>query len=74
MINSIKAGKPLNELQSVAESTMTAIMGRMSTYTGESLTWQKALASKLDTMPANLTLDMELPVSPVSVPGKTKFV
>ena len=74
MINSIKAGKPLNELQSVAESTMTAIMGRMSTYTGESLTWDKALASKLDTMPANLSLEMALAVPPVSVPGKTKFV
>ena len=34
LIASIRAGKPLNELKTVAESTLTAIMGRMSAYTG----------------------------------------
>ncbi len=35
LIDSIRAGKPLNELKNVAESTLTAIMGRMSAYTGK---------------------------------------
>ena len=35
LIESIRSGKPLNELKQVAESTMTCILGRMTTYTGE---------------------------------------
>ncbi len=74
LINSIKAGKPLNELEQVTNSTMTAIMGRMSTYTGQALKWDQAVGSKLSTMPEGLTLDMSIEVPPVSQPGKTKFV
>jgi predicted dehydrogenase len=74
LVASISAGKPLNELQNVAESTMTAIMGRMSAYTGRGLTWEQAMKSKQDTMPAELTWNMSLPVSPVPYPGKTKLV
>ena len=73
LVKSIRAGKPLNELQQVAESTMTAIMGRMSAYSGQGLTWAQAMKAKQDTMPANLTLDMKLEVSAVPYPGKTKF-
>ena len=35
LIESIRSGKPINELKNVAESTLTAIMGRMSAYTGK---------------------------------------
>ena len=45
LIASIRAGKPLNELKNVAESTLTAIMGRMSAYTGKTVTWEEALDS-----------------------------
>jgi myo-inositol 2-dehydrogenase/D-chiro-inositol 1-dehydrogenase len=74
LIESIRSGKPLNELKQVAESTLTAIMGRMSAYTGKEVTWEKALNSKEDLMPTNLTLDMDLPVAPVAIPGRTKLV
>jgi len=73
LLASIKAGKPLNELQTVAESTMSAIMGRMSTYTGEALTWDQALNSKQDLLPEHLAFG-PLPTPPVAVPGQTKFV
>ena len=66
--------KHYNELKSVAESTMTAIMGRMSTYTGKKLTWDRALNSKEDLMPAKLAWDMSLPEPPIAVPGKTPLV
>ncbi len=72
LIQSIKAGRPLNELQSVTESTMTAILGRMAAYSGEVVTWEKALASTKSTMPEGLTEDMALKVDPVPVPGKYK--
>ena len=46
----------------VAESTLTAIMGRMSAYTGQAVTWQQALDSQQNLMPQNLAMDMSLPV------------
>jgi predicted dehydrogenase len=74
LIQSIRAGKPLNELLAVTESTMTAILGRMATYSGKELTWEQALASPEDTMPKNISWDMKLPVPELPIPGKTKFV
>jgi len=72
LIQSIRAGKPLNELKTVAESTMTAIMGRMAVYSGQVVTWDMALNSKELTMPADLKLKAELAVAPIPVPGKYK--
>jgi predicted dehydrogenase len=74
LIDSIRAGKPINELKNVAESTLTAIMGRMTAYTGKAVTWDKALKSTEDLMPPKLDLKMSLPVPPVAVPGKTPLV
>jgi hypothetical protein len=74
LIESIRSGQPLNELKQVAESTLTAIMGRMSAYTGKEVSWDQALNSQEDLMPKDLTLDMSLPETPVAVPGKTKLV
>jgi myo-inositol 2-dehydrogenase / D-chiro-inositol 1-dehydrogenase len=74
LIQSIRSGKLLNELQAVTESTMTAIMGRMAAYTNTELTWEQAVNSKLDTFPKNLTAGMALPVAPVPEAGRnSKF-
>ena len=52
LIKSIRAGKPLNEGQRIAESTLTAIGARMSAFTGRSFSWKWLLnASKLDLVP-----------------------
>src|SRR5262249_39762818 len=74
LIQSIRAGKPINELKNVAESSLTAVMGRMSAYTGKSVTWDQALNSKEDTFPAKLDWNMQLSVPPVAQPGKTPLV
>jgi predicted dehydrogenase len=74
LIESIRSGKPLNELKRVAESTMTAILGRMSTYTGKALKWEEALNSQEKLMPDTLDWNTQLPQWTVAVPGKTKFV
>ena len=76
LIESIRSGKPINELKRVAESTLTAIMGRMSTYTGKALTWEQALNSKEQLMPEpeNLDWNTKLPEWTVAIPGKTQFV
>ncbi len=74
LIASIRAGKPLNEGRRIAESTLCAIMGRMSAYTGRALSWDWAMkASKLDLFPAKLELGPN-PVDPVAVPGVTPLV
>jgi predicted dehydrogenase len=73
LIESIRSGKPLNELKNVAESTLTAIMGRMTAYTGKAVSWDKALNSQEDLMPSKLDF-VSMPVAPVAVPGKTPLV
>jgi predicted dehydrogenase len=74
LIEAVRSGKPFNELKNVAESSLTAVMGRMSAYTGQAVSWEQALNSKQDTFPANLTWDMPLSVSPTPVPGKTRLI
>ncbi len=71
LIASIRSGKPLNEGRQVAESTMTAILGRMSAYSGQEVTWEAGLASTVSLMPAKLEMG-SLSVPAVAVPGKTK--
>ncbi len=74
LIASIRAGKPLNEGKRIAESTMCAIMGRMSAYTGRALSWDWAMkASKLDLFPVRLEFGPN-PVDAVAVPGVTPLV
>jgi predicted dehydrogenase len=74
LVQSIRAGKPINELKNVAESTLTAIMGRMSAYTGKAVSWDKALGSHENLVPEKLDWAMSLPVPPVATPGKTPLV
>lgn len=38
--NAIKNGQEINELARVAESTLTAMMGRIAAYTGDNVTWE----------------------------------
>ena len=63
-----ESGPYLNEGQRVAESTMTAIMGRDSAYSGKKLTWTEAINSDVRLGPDRYAFGA-LPVRPVSVPG-----
>ncbi len=75
LINSIRKGEPLNELENVAFSTLTAIMGRHATYTGKQVTWDFLLnKSTEDLIPAKLDWDMSMPQVAVAVPGRTKLI
>lgn len=74
LIESIQGkGVYLNEAKRVGESTLTAIMGRMSAYTGKSMTWEQAMSSQLDLSPTAYAFG-ELPVRAVSIPGKTPLI
>lgn len=64
-----------------AHSTMTSILGRMATYSGQIITVDQALASNLNIMPSSLSWDADMPVKPdangeypAAIPGKTKYV
>jgi predicted dehydrogenase len=74
LLESIVSGNPLNELRQVAESTLTAIMGRMSAYTGKAVAWEDALNSKLDTFPKDLDLKGSLAEPPFPRPGVTELI
>jgi predicted dehydrogenase len=70
LLKSIRGEGPyINEGVRTAESTMTAIMGRMSAYTGQELTWDQAINSDLSLVHEGLSFDKEYPVRPIAVPG-----
>ena len=72
LYKSIKANEGYNEGVQVAESTMTAIMARMSAYSGEEITWEQAINSNVALMPSDLTMDTPIPIPHVAIPGTTK--
>ncbi len=78
LIEAIRNDTPYNELEIAAMSTMTAIMGRMATYSGKLIEWDEAINSKLQLMPEKVSWDMDPPVKPdadgnypIAVPGRT---
>lgn len=73
LIESIRAGRKINDLKNITESTLTAIMGRMSAYTGKAISWKQALNSTEKLGPAKLQWG-DLPVPPVAIPEQTELV
>lgn len=79
LIAAILAGQPYNEADWAAESTMTAILGRMATYSGKIVTWNDAINSQLELGPKELDWNVQPPVKPgpdgcyaCAIPGVTK--
>ena len=79
----LRAGRIPNEGEAGALSTMTAIFGRMATYSGQVLDWDKCLNSQIVTSPVDKFTSMqdEPPTKPnadglynVPMPGQTKVV
>jgi predicted dehydrogenase len=69
---SIRSGRPINNGEYMTKSTLMAIMGRMATYTGQEVTWQRALTSTENLWPERLEWGT-LPVPPVARPGITEL-
>jgi len=75
----LDAGMPYNEGGYGAESTMTAILGRMATYSGQVVTWDEAMKSETDLGPQRYSWDAEAPIKPgadglyaCAMPGQTR--
>ncbi|MDR2982437.1 MAG: Gfo/Idh/MocA family oxidoreductase [Puniceicoccales bacterium] len=74
LIASIRNRVPLNEAKHVAESTLTAILGRVSAYTGKEINYNWMLeASKLDLTPERYEFG-EAPAVIIPAPKITKLV
>jgi myo-inositol 2-dehydrogenase/D-chiro-inositol 1-dehydrogenase len=58
---------------------MTAVLGRMATYSGKVVTWEAAVKSELSLLPKELSLDAAPPTVagpdgyyPIATPGACK--
>jgi predicted dehydrogenase len=70
----LREGQTINNGEYMAKSTMMAIMARMSAYTGQTLTWEQVMNSKLDLSPSAYSWDGTPPEASVAIPGVTPFV
>ena len=78
----IRAGATdYNEAEYGAKSTMTSILGRLVTYSGQSISWDDAINSEVNLMPDKYSWDAlpkvlpdENGFYPIAVPGKTKVL
>ena len=85
LFDAIRNNKPHMEAENGAKSTMTAILGRLCTYTGKRITWEKALNSKVVLMPDDIGYEdgiwtgtppskpYENGAYPVAVPGNKEW-
>jgi myo-inositol 2-dehydrogenase / D-chiro-inositol 1-dehydrogenase len=70
LINAIRTDKPINTAEQTAISTLIAIMGRDTAYTGKAIAWDEALNSTERLGPSTYALG-PVPLKPVApVPGR----
>jgi predicted dehydrogenase len=74
LIASIRSGSPLNEGENGAHSSMTAILGRLCTYSGKMISWDEAINSEINLAPKHYAFDAAPPTPLIAVPGQTQVV
>jgi predicted dehydrogenase len=74
LFRSIREGRPINDGHYMANSTMIGIMGRMCTYTGQTLSWEQCFNSSERLGPEVYAWTDDVPPSEVPIPGQTKLV
>jgi predicted dehydrogenase len=81
LYDAIRNDTPLNDGYHGANSSMTAALGRMATYSGDEVTWEEATQSEMALAPGleNYTAESTPPVLPdeegnypIAIPGTTK--
>ena len=77
LFKSIRSKRQIDDTEIGAIATMTAIMGRMATYSGKLIEWENALNADQKLVPENIDWDSKPPVTPnkngyykIPVPGK----
>jgi len=81
LFEAIAKDLPLNDTEFGAKSTMTAIMGRMASHSGNLITWEEAFNSEKVLVPENIRGDSTAPILPdengiypFPIPGKTEVL
>lgn len=72
LVKAIRENKPYVEAENTAISTMCAIMGRMSSYTGKEVTWDEVMNSDLKLGPDKYTFGKVNIAKSVPAPGENK--
>lgn len=74
----IRTGGYRNDAEYAAYSTLMGVMGRLATYTGQTITWEQAMNSQENLVPDDLTWQTPPPVLPdaegwypIAIPGTT---
>jgi predicted dehydrogenase len=82
LFDAIRQNKPYNETERCAKAAMVGILGRMVAESGREITWDQAMASRIELAPGleNYTMDSPAPVMPdaqghypIAMPGITKL-
>lgn len=74
LVDSIRAGKPIVELKETADSSLTAVMGRMAAYTGQKVSWDFVTQkSDLSLFPEDFDINGSRPEPKYAVPGKQEL-
>lgn len=64
LFRAIRNNEEYNEAEYGAKSTMTSILGRMATYSGKEIEWEKAIASEHSIMPESFEWDAPMKSNP----------
>lgn len=72
----IRKGKPMNDGQMMANSTMLAILGRMVAYSGQTITWEEAMNSNQRIGPEfdQYSWNLKYTSPEIAIPGVTKVL
>ena len=73
LVNHIRDNKPICQAEETAISTMTAIMGRISAYTGQDVTWDQVMAMDMNLVPEKPEIkNMDMSQYVIPVPGAAR--
>ncbi len=81
LFKAIRLGQyKINDTKQGADATLSAIIGRMATYSGQVITWDEAIKMDQNLVPDLYSFDDEAPVQPdengmypIPIPGVTKY-
>lgn len=81
LFDCIVNNKPINDAENGAMATMTSILGRMASYSGQKIKWEDAMNSNVNLLPDKFdwnAMPKTLPDNngfyPIPVPGKDKII
>ncbi len=73
LIDSIRSGAPRAELEATADSSLTAVMGRMAAYSGREITWDFVTNSQEDLMADEGAITLDTPIKSPGMPQPGQY-